>query len=111
ILSSRIIYANTSFLSKVQYNTGLSIFTVLGAMGLVVNVIVLWNTYYMDAAIDKLRSLDQQVLPEDIVRLSPLGRKHINMLGWYYFSLAETVERGELRPLRDSNASEDFELI
>ena len=83
----------------------------LGALGMVVNVIVLWNTYYMDAAISKLRSLDQQVLPEDIVRLSPLGRKHINMLGRYYFSLAETVERGELRPLRDPNASEDFELI
>lgn len=83
----------------------------LGALGIVVNVIVLWNTYYMDAAISKLRSLDQQVLPEDVVRLSPLGRKHINMLGRYHFSLAETIKRGELRSLRDPSAREDFELI
>lgn len=83
----------------------------LGALGLVVNVIVLWNTYYMDAAVSKLRSIDQQVLPEDVVRLSPLGRKHINVLGRYYFSLSETIQRGELRPLRDPNAREDFELI
>ncbi|WP_456341455.1 Tn3 family transposase [Tolypothrix bouteillei] len=83
----------------------------LGANGLVVNVIVLWNTYYMDAAVSKLRSIDQQVLPEDVVRLSPLGRKHINVLGRYYFSLSETLQHGELRPLRDPNAREDFELI
>ncbi len=83
----------------------------LGALGLVVNVIVLWNTYYMDAAISKLRSIDQQVLPEDVVRLSPLGRKHVNVLGRYHFSLSETIQRGELRPLRDPNAREDFELI
>ena len=28
----------------------------LGALGLVVNAIILWNTYYMDAAVDLLRS-------------------------------------------------------
>ncbi|WP_414589557.1 Tn3 family transposase [Scytonema sp. PCC 10023] len=83
----------------------------LGALGLVVNVIVLWNTYYMDAAISKLRSINQQVLPSDVARLSPLGRKHINMLGRYHFSLAETIEQGEWRPLRDPSARVDFELI
>jgi TnpA family transposase len=27
----------------------------LGALGLVVNAIILWNTYYMDAAVERLR--------------------------------------------------------
>ncbi len=83
----------------------------LGALGLVVNVLVLWNTYYMDAAVSKLHSIGQQVLPEDVARLSPLGRKHINMLGRYYFSIEKAIERGELRPLRDPEARLDFELL
>jgi len=45
----------------------------LGALGLVVNVIVLWNTIYMDAALDQLRADGNDVRDEDIARLSPLG--------------------------------------
>lgn len=81
----------------------------LGALGLVVNVIVLWNTYYMDAAVNKLSSLGQATHREDIARLSPLGRKHINMLGRYYFLLAEPILKGELRSLRDPYAPVDFD--
>ena len=32
-------------------------------------------------------------------------------MGRYYFSLAEPVLKGELRPLRDPEAGDDFELI
>ncbi|MFN6565296.1 MAG: Tn3 family transposase [Nostoc sp. ChiSLP01] len=81
----------------------------LGALGLVVNVIVLWNTYYMDAAVNELSCLGQATNREDIARLSPLGRKHINMLGRYYFLLAEPILKGELRPLRDPYAREEFD--
>lgn len=81
----------------------------LGALGLVVNVIVLWNTYYMDAAVNELSSLGQATNREDIARLSPLGRKHINMLGRYYFLLAEPILKGDLRPLRDPYAREEFD--
>jgi len=77
----------------------------LGALGLVVNLVVLWNTIYMDAALDRLRAEGFDVRPEDVARLSPLGFKHINMLGRYAFTLPETVARGELRPLRDPNAA------
>ena len=52
----------------------------LGALGLVVNVIVLWNTIYMDAALDQLRAEGFDVRDEDVARLSPLGFDHINML-------------------------------
>ncbi len=73
----------------------------LGALGLVVNAIILWNTIYMDAAIAQLRQEGFEVCDEDLARLSPLGFEHINMLGRYIFSLPELVARGQLRPLRD----------
>ena len=77
----------------------------LSALGLVVNMIVLWNTLYMDAVLTQLRSEGYPVRPEDEVRLSPLGHEHINMLGRYSFAVPEAVARGELRPLRNPNES------
>jgi len=73
----------------------------LGALGLVVNVIILWNTIYMEAVLNQLRQEGHIILDEDVARLSPLIYGHINMLGRYLFSVSEAVARGELRPLRD----------
>lgn len=78
----------------------------LSALGLVVNMIVLWNTLYMDAILTQLRSEGYQVRPEDEARLSPFGHEHINMLGRYSFSIPEAVARGELRPLNGSREEE-----
>jgi len=75
----------------------------LGALGLVLNIIVLWNTLYMDAALDQLRKEGFPVNEEDIIRLSPFGYGHINMLGRYSFAMPEEVKRGELRKLRKPN--------
>jgi hypothetical protein len=74
----------------------------LGNIGLVVNIIVLWNTLYIDAALQQLRAEGFPVQPEDVARLSPLVYEHINLLGRYAFSVPEAVQRGELRPLRSS---------
>lgn len=73
----------------------------LGALGLVVNVIVLWNTLYMDAAINHLQAQGVAIDPLDMGRLSPLGHRNINFLGRYSFALADPVKSGQLRPLRD----------
>jgi len=73
----------------------------LGALGLVLNMIVLWNTIYIEAALDQLRQEGYMVKDEDVARLSPLQYEHINMLGRYSFSVPEAVSRGELRPLRN----------
>jgi TnpA family transposase len=81
----------------------------LGALGLVVNIIVLWNTFYMDAAISKLKTTGMELKPEDLARLSPLGYKHINMLGRYSFALPESIQQGELRSLREPFSGDDFE--
>ena len=72
----------------------------LSALGLVVNIIVLWNTLYTDAILTQLRSEGYPVQSEDEARLSPFGHEHINMLGRYSFAVPEAVTRGELRPLR-----------
>jgi hypothetical protein len=64
-------------------------------------MIVLWNTLYMQAAIDQLRAEGYPVLEEDIASLNPHVHDHINMLGRYSFSIPESVAHGELRPLRN----------
>jgi len=71
----------------------------IGASGLVVNVVVLWNTLYMDEALAHLRRRDVETKPRDVTRLSPLGHENINLLGRYSFALSESVARGELQPL------------
>jgi len=72
----------------------------LGALGLVVNAIVLWNTRYQDAALTHLRHSGHDVRDDDVRRLSPMGRDHINLLGRYQFSSAPPTH-GLLRPLRE----------
>ena len=71
----------------------------LSALGLVVNAIVLWNTLYMESALNHLRQTGVEVRDDDIARLWPLGWEHINFLGRYSFALSELVARGEMRPL------------
>src|SRR5215469_3507897 len=79
----------------------------LGALGLVVNVIVLWNTVYMDAALNQLRAEGFDARAADVARLSPLGFDHINMLGRYAFALPDSVAQGQLRPLRNAEETDN----
>jgi Tn3 transposase DDE domain len=81
----------------------------LGALGLVVNMIVLWNTLYINAALEQRAREGYHATPEDVARLSPLVFEHINLLGRYAFSVPEAVTRGELRPLR--NPAEAIEEV
>ncbi len=80
----------------------------LGALGLVTNALVLWNTIYMQAALDQLRLQGDEIREEDETRLSPLGHKHVNMLGHYSFTLAEQVMKGQLRPLNQPSELENM---
>lgn len=82
----------------------------LGALGLVLNMIVIWNTRYIEMALEEIRAKGSEVREEDVARISPLRRRHINMLGRYHFSLPEAQLRGELRPLRDPEKPEDLPL-
>ncbi len=62
-----------------------------------VNVLVLWNTIYMDAAIEHLKENSAGVDAEDVTRLSPLEHQNVNFLGQYNFALSEAVAQGQLR--------------
>lgn len=72
----------------------------LGALGLVVNAIVLGSTLYIDAALNRLRIEGCEVRDEDVARLSPLGHEHVNMLGCYAFKLPDTSLEANRGPCR-----------
>lgn len=80
----------------------------LGALGLVVNAVLLWNTRYLDAALAQIRTSGVTVQPEDVERLSPLLINHINVLGRYEFALKESIRQGQLPPLRDPDQGDDL---
>ncbi len=77
----------------------------LGALGLILNTINLWNTVYLDHAIEQLRADGYPVLDADVARLSPYVRRHINFHGHY--SSAATKLGGARRALRDPDAPDD----
>jgi hypothetical protein len=71
----------------------------LGALGLALNAVVLWNTLYIDAEVKYLRDDGEVEITDDIAaHLSPLGSDHIHFLGRYSFS---PTHASGLRPLRD----------
>jgi hypothetical protein len=70
----------------------------LGALGLILNCVVLWNTRYISAALDALRAQGYPVLDKDVARLSPFVREHVNVVGKYSFLLPD---------LRDPDAADD----
>jgi TnpA family transposase len=85
----------------------------LGALGIVLNCVVLWNTVYIDAALRQLRFQGYPVRDEDVARLSPFMRSHINVHGKYSFTPVKPAARAEgataTRQLRDPDARADDE--
>jgi TnpA family transposase len=77
----------------------------LGALGLVLDTIVLWNTRCIDAAVAQLQTEGHEIREEDITRLSPLKHKNLNLLGRYSFT-AGAPAAGTLRPSRDPDTIE-----
>ncbi|WP_204036608.1 Tn3 family transposase [Micromonospora qiuiae] len=76
----------------------------LGALGLVLNCVTLWNTIYLDHALDTLRAQGYPVTDADAARLSAYQARHINVHGHYSFTLPELA--GGRRPLRDPDVRE-----
>jgi TnpA family transposase len=52
----------------------------LGALGLVVNMIVLWKTIYMDAVLQQLKAAGYPVRTADVARLTPLRWMNCGMI-------------------------------
>lgn len=95
-LAQRVFHGRKGALFQ-RYHEGME--DQLGALGLVVNCVVLWNTYYIDLAIKQLRCDGRRVDDEDVARLSPYMRSHVNVHGTYSFSRPDMLNVP--RPLRD----------
>jgi hypothetical protein len=70
----------------------------LDSLGIMINVIVLWQTVYIQAALDHLAAKGYPIDPADVARLTPLGHPTITLDGRY-----RTTSRPPatgLRPLR-----------
>jgi TnpA family transposase len=76
----------------------------LGALGLVINAITLWNTVYLDLVLTQLRESGYEVRDEDVARLHPYWHLHINVHGHYMFQPPDSIGR---RPLRDPDLPDD----
>jgi TnpA family transposase len=72
-------------------------------LNLVVAAIILWNTVYLDQAVQELRSRGQLIDDNLLQHLSPLGWEHINLTGDYTWQQNTNVGSGKLRPLRSVN--------
>lgn len=77
----------------------------LSALSLVLNLTVLWNTVYLDRALDALRAQNYLVRDEDAARLAAFVRHHVRLEGHYSFHLSDLGEGR--RPLRDPDGVDE----
>lgn len=88
-----------------KYKTGQE--ETLGALGLVTNLVIYWNTVYMQAALTKLKEEGYPIIEEDIYHLSPLLHEHINFVGKYNFHSDLETNAAKLRTLNPSKYSQE----
>ena len=65
-----------------------------------VSAIVLWNTAYLERAIQHIKENGQLVNEGLLKHLSPLGWEHINLTGDYVWRQDKLIEKGAFRPLQ-----------
>lgn len=69
-------------------------------LNLVVTAIVLWNTVYLERAVQALRDTGKDVDDKLLPHLSQLGWKDIKLTGDYIWRQSRQVEQGKFRSLR-----------
>ena len=73
-------------------------------LNLVVAAIVLWNTVYLERAVQSLRNRGQMIPEALLVHLSPLKWEHINLTGDYHWRRDGGLRNRKSRPLRTAFA-------
>jgi TnpA family transposase len=68
-------------------------------LNLAVAAIVLWNTVYLENAVNLLKSEGVIIPDEYLQHLSPMGWEHINLTGDYIWNLKSVSSIDNLRPL------------
>ena len=71
-------------------------------LNLVTAAIVLWNTTYLERAIQAMKDSGQKIDETLLSHLSPLGWEHINLTGDYIWNSRQQLVSGKYRPLRTS---------
>src|SRR5262245_19346282 len=66
---------------------------------LLTNAVIVWNTVYMQAALDALRREGYPMQEEDLVHLWPTRFAHVYRYGKYEFNVEAARTRLGLRPL------------
>ena len=69
-------------------------------LNLLTAAIVLWNTVYIERAVNALREQGQEIDTDHLQYLSPLGWEHINLTGDYLWKSNARIGNGKFRPLR-----------
>lgn len=68
-------------------------------LNLIVNAVAVWNTVYMQSAIQHLQNTGQELSETDFEHLSPVRYEHINVFGKYSFDSPSVLTDAGLRPL------------
>lgn len=68
-------------------------------LNLITNAIIVWNTVYMQAAVQHLRQNGQVISEDEMSHLSPVRFEHINVYGKYSFDISVPLNSEGLRPL------------
>ncbi len=69
-------------------------------LNLVTAAIVLWNTVYIEKAVEHLKEQGEEINEELLQYLSPLGWEHIHLTGDYVWEDRIKLKKGEFRSLR-----------
>lgn len=69
-------------------------------LNLVTAAIVLWNTVYIEMAVEYLKKKGEEINEELLQYLSPLGWEHIHLTGDYVWDERIKLKKGEFRSLR-----------
>lgn len=67
---------------------------------LLTSAIVLWNTVYLERAVNALKNKGETIDDSLLQYLSPLGWEHINLTGDYVWKKSSKLKDGKFRPLR-----------
>ena len=65
-----------------------------------VAAILLWNTVYLERAVQALRDTGKEVDDTLLPHLSPLSWEHINLTGAYIWQQSGQIQQGNFRSLR-----------
>jgi TnpA family transposase len=74
------------------------------SLALVTAAIALWNTTYLDGALDSLRRLGESVHDELLAHLAPVGWQHTNLTGDYLWDADAGIGPDGLRSRRTTFA-------